>query len=47
MNYEVIENMDGDEVIVRTHEDGTVSMFMADEANPDYQAYLLWLEEQA
>lgn len=47
MNYEIIENMDGETVIFRTGEDGTVSMFFADPANPDYQQYLLWLEEQA
>lgn len=45
MNYETIKNMDDETVIVKTDTDGTVSMFFANEANLDYRAYLLWLEE--
>ena len=38
--YEIITNLSGDEVIVRYNEDGSVSSFMKDPANSDYQAYL-------
>lgn len=33
-------------VLTRTDSDGTVWSIPEDEANSDYQAYLLWLEEQ-
>lgn len=45
MKYETRENIDGMIVIYRTDDVGIVSMFTEDEANPDYQAYLAWLEE--
>lgn len=38
---------DNVDVIERTDPDGTVWYIPFDEANSDYQAYLLWLEEQA
>ena len=47
MKYETIENMDGIVVILRTDDEGIVSMFTADEANSDYQAYLKHLEENS
>ena len=33
------------QIIIRQNADGTVSSFLADPANTDYQAYLKWLEE--
>ena len=32
-------------VILRFREDGAVMSFLADESNPDYQAYLAWVAE--
>jgi hypothetical protein len=33
------------QTIIRQNADGTVSSFLTDPANTDYQAYLKWLEE--
>jgi hypothetical protein len=38
--YSITENLTGDEIIIAENEDGTVSSFSRDPANPDYQAYL-------
>lgn len=46
MNYEIIKNMDGQNVVVKTDDDGIVSMFTENESNSDYQAYLAWKAEQ-
>jgi hypothetical protein len=35
----------GNEIVMRYNEDGSISSFMADPANSDYQAYLKYLEE--
>jgi hypothetical protein len=40
INYEKIITEIGNEVIIRHNEDGSISSFMADPANTDYQAYL-------
>jgi len=45
MNYQIMTNVDEQEVIIKTDENGVVSMFFADESNPDYQAYLAWVAE--
>ena len=39
--YKLILNMDLDLVIVKTNENKFISMFFADESNPDYQQYLI------
>lgn len=33
------------QTIIRQNADGTVSSFLADPANTDYQAYLAWVAE--
>ena len=33
------------QIIIRQNADGTVSSFIADPDNTDYQAYLKWLDE--
>jgi hypothetical protein len=45
MKYETITNIEDKTVIIRTDEEGVVSMFFADPANSDYQAYLVWVAE--
>jgi hypothetical protein len=45
MKYETITNMGDETIIIRTNPEGVVSVFLADESNSDYQAYLAWLEE--
>lgn len=46
MIYEIVPSLETF-VIKRLNEDGTESFIPTDEANSDYQKYLLWLEEQA
>lgn len=41
MEYELVENMDGDIFIRKTDVNGIVSMFFANEGNSDYQQYLI------
>ena len=45
MKYKIMINIDEQEVIVKTDENGVVSMFFADSNNSDYQAYLAWVAE--
>ena len=33
------------DAVLLTHEDGSMTSFLFDKNNPDYQAYLKWLEE--
>jgi len=44
--YEVLVSESGYESVKRTDKDGVVSIIPSDPANSDYQAYLVWLEEQ-
>jgi hypothetical protein len=43
-NYEKIETVSGDELIVWTNAEGVTSFIPCDPANSDYQRYLRWLE---
>ena len=47
MIYKLINNLISNQpsAVMRHNEDGTVSSFIFDQANTDYQAYLKWLEE--
>jgi hypothetical protein len=40
INYEVLETINGTELIKRMNEDGSISFIPKDEGNSDYQAYL-------
>ena len=39
-SYEVIENIDGTQIIKRMNQDGSISFIPKDEGNADYQEYL-------
>ena len=47
MNYKFSKLPDGTQadLVTRTTDDGIVSTIPFDEANSDYQAYLLWVSE--
>jgi hypothetical protein len=45
LKYEEITTDFGTQIIVRYNEDGSVSSFMRDPANSDYQEYLKYLED--
>ena len=45
--YEVIETINGTEIIKRINEDGSISFIPQDEGNSDYQAYLNPKAEQS
>jgi hypothetical protein len=42
--YTTYKGLTGQDFILRENENGTVSSFATDPANPDYQAYLKSLE---
>ena len=47
MKYKFFKLPDGtqDNAVIRTTDDGVISTVPFDEANTDYQAYLLWVSE--
>ena len=47
MNYKLVTNLITKQPssVIRFNEDGTVSSFIFDPANTDYQEYLKWLAE--
>ena len=45
INYEVLETINGTELIKRMNEDGSISFIPKDEGNSDYQAYIKSLED--
>ena len=44
MTYELLTYESGEQVVVRTNDDGSTSTIPLDESNSDYQRYLRWLE---
>jgi hypothetical protein len=45
--YTIYQGLAGQDFILRENEDGSLSSFATDLANPDYQAYLKSLDEAA
>jgi hypothetical protein len=45
MTYKLYETIDGKNAAYLTDENGSMTSFIFDPANTDYQAYLKWLEE--
>lgn len=45
--YTTVDSEYGGFCIIKTNDDETLTIFLEDLANSDYQQYLLWLEEQA
>ena len=45
MTYKLYKNLNGKDGAVTVKEDGTTVSFLFDENNPDYIAYLKWIEE--
>ena len=43
--YKLYKNSNGDDNIMRFNNDGSITSFIADSSNIEYQAYLKWLEE--
>ena len=45
MIYKLYKTLDGKDAAYTVNENGSMISFIFDENNPDYQAYLKWLEE--
>ena len=45
MTYKLYKTILGQKGAVTVNEDGSMTSFLFDPENPDYQAYLKWLEE--
>lgn len=45
MTYKLYKTLDDKDAATITNADGSSISFLFDENNPDYQAYLKWLEE--
>ena len=45
MKYRLYKTISNQNAVYAVHENGSVSSFIFDPANTDYQAYLKWLEE--
>jgi hypothetical protein len=43
--YKLYKTINGQDAVIKTNEDGSITSFIFDPANTDYQAYLKWLEE--
>jgi len=43
--YKLYKTMFGQECAMTTNEDGSMTSFLFDSANTDYQAYLKWVSE--
>ena len=43
--YKLYKTFTGTDAAMTTNEDGSITSFMFDEANTDYQAYLKWVSE--
>jgi len=45
MNYKLYKTLSGNDAAYSINENGSMTSFIFDEANTDYQAYLAWLDE--
>jgi hypothetical protein len=45
INYKLYKTVFGEEAAYTVNEDGSMTSFIFNENNTDYQAYLKWLEE--
>jgi hypothetical protein len=45
MTYKLYKALGNADAAMKTNEDGSITSFLFDPANSDYQAYLLWLSE--
>jgi hypothetical protein len=45
MTYKLYKTVFGADAAMKSNEDGSITSFLFDENNTDYQAYLKWLEE--
>jgi hypothetical protein len=43
--YTTYKGLTGQQFVLRENEDGSITSFLQDPANPDYQTYLAWLED--
>lgn len=46
MIYQIVKSIHNEDVLIRFNSNETVSVIPFDEANADYQQYLVWLSEQ-
>jgi hypothetical protein len=45
MTYKLYKTVFGQDAAVKTNGNGSITSFLFDENNPDYQAYLAWIAE--
>jgi hypothetical protein len=45
MIYKLYKTIDGKDAVIRMDSDVSMTSFLFDENNPDYQAYLKWVSE--
>lgn len=45
MTYKLYKTSLGQDAAIKTNENGSITSFLFDENNPDYQKYLAWIAE--